>query len=122
MHRLIKRLLPCLLSLLLILGAAPSAAAGADEPYYEVENAVNSNYNDEYISVRTPFGEPCALYVEGRTLAPVTMMRISVASESTQIVRVFVRPDYNGEFSVRIDTSAGNRDFPTAYKLSLIHI
>ncbi len=116
-----KRCLALGLLLALLLSLLPlSASAAADEPLDEVERAVTSGYEGEYVSVYTPFDEPCTLYVEGKLRTPATMLRLSLTAESGGILRVFLRPDEAGEFSVRINTAAGNTDFPTADKGTVV--
>ncbi len=99
---------------ILVLSCKTVVVASVDEPYVAVEEATNSNYYDEYITVRTPNDEPYKLYVEGKTKSLATMFRITLSDvfSNTTIIRTFVRPDENGYFSVKIDTSADNTDYP----------
>lgn len=70
----------------------------------------------EYYEARTPANEKNALYVKGQVQQGVKMLRISLASLSNKsnYLNVFVQPDNNGSFEVKINTASGNKTAPTA--------
>lgn len=113
----IKALLSSLLiaAVLLSTGVCPAQAASG-EAYALIEEATSSGYAGENYTVRTPADEPCSIYVEGKAEIESTAFLISLAGADSTFVRVFVFPDQSGEFSVKINTAEGNKDYPTAYK------
>ena len=104
----------CLLLALSVLLQTSPAFAAADEPYYEAEEAVNSNYGGEYVSVYTPFDEEYVLNIQGKLIVPPKMLRLTLAANGQTIIRAFVRPDTSGKFSIQINTSAGSKEYPVA--------
>lgn len=78
----------------------------------------SSILEDEYYIVRTPLDEDNVIYVEGKTKIPTYRFCIRLAKHKKSgyyPITVFVTPNDNGEFSVRIDTSIGNTDEPEIY-------
>lgn len=76
--------------------------------------ASNNDYTEEYYKISTPLDEDNAIYVEGRTKIDTKRFCIRMKQQgvSTYALTVFVTPDENGEFSIRIDTTAGNKEIP----------
>ena len=74
------------------------------------------DYDDEYVTVKTPTNEPRTVYVEGKVSKKVTRfcLRISdhLADDTNYYVTTFVTPDEKGAFSIKIDTTEGNSDVP----------
>ena len=80
-----------------------------------VEEMRSSNLEDEYYVVKTPAAEDNVIYVRGKTKVPTYRFCIRLVKHkggSNYALTVFVSPDENGEFSIRIDTSIGNTDVP----------
>ncbi len=79
-------------------------------------NSVTSstNYTDEYYKVSTPEDEAKTIYVEGRTKIKTERFCIRMKKEgvSNYAITVFVDPDKNGEFSVKISTASGTKQLP----------
>ena len=79
----------------------------------EIESS--TNYKDEYYKVRTPLNEAYTIYVEGKTKIPTKRFCIRLAKHNTNSnypITVFVTPDTNGEFSIKINTKQGNKTVP----------
>ncbi|MBR5342430.1 MAG: hypothetical protein IK149_00875 [Oscillospiraceae bacterium] len=112
----IRFLCVLLVAALLVCAGAFAAQADANEAYSLIDQAVSSNYSGEQFTVRTPEDEPCTLYVSGKAEIETKIFMISVKGAEGTYIQVFVYPDENGEFSVKINTTAGNSDFPTADK------
>ena len=91
----------------------------------QIESISSSDYYDgEYYTVTTPFDEDSVIYVEGRTQIHAKMLCIRLqahgnTSGAKYPITVFVVPDDNGEFSIRINTAYGNRDYIEVYQGSL---
>ncbi|MBQ5754831.1 MAG: hypothetical protein IIV90_04100, partial [Oscillospiraceae bacterium] len=71
--------------------------------------------------VTTPAGEDNVIYVEGKAAVDTKMFAIRLqygadgeASSQQNSLCVFVKPDGNNAFAVRINTAPGNKDIPTA--------
>ena len=79
-----------------------------------VEEMRSSNFEDEYYIVKTPLNEDNVIYVTGKTKVPTYRfaIRLNKHKSSTRNITVFVAPNEEGEFSIRIDTSIGNTDVP----------
>ena len=74
----------------------------------------SNNYKGEYYKVTTPLDEKSIIYVEGKTKIPTKKfcIRINKHGTTTYFLTVFVTPDENGEFSIKINTKQGNRNVP----------
>ncbi len=116
MKKAIRSLLSCLLTAALVLGAVVPALGESDYTSYETTEEIRSNgYDGEYFALRTPSDEPRTLYVEGVCASDTKMILIRAMNEAEgSVMRVFVRPEADGSFAVRIDTTEGSYDFPTA--------
>ena len=79
-----------------------------------VESIRSSNNEDEYYEVMTPFDEDNTIYVHGKTKVPTIRFAIRLTKHKTseRPITVFVDPDENGEFYIRINTTEGNYDTP----------
>lgn len=104
------------MALVLVLGsAAPSYATLTSIPAaVQTESVASSKYfEDEYYKVTTPLDEDKVIYVEGRTKIKTQRFCIRVKKHGgSYAVTVFVKPDKNGEFSIKINTAKGNTDVP----------
>ena len=80
--------------------------------------ASSSSNTDEYYKVTTPLDEKSVIYVEGKTKIDTKRfcIRLMPHGSTTAKITVFVVPDSNGEFSVKISTKQGNTQTPEAYK------
>ena len=113
-----KRILPLFLAVCLLLQSLPlSAAALSGVPAAAcIEEVCSSTVKGaDYFTAATPVHEPNTLYVSGRSSQDAALYRISLvrcAAEPQQVINIFVKPDSSGEFSVRIDTSAGSKAAP----------
>lgn len=116
MKRIIRPIVSALLACVLLLSAAVPAFAETDYLAYGTTDEIRtSGCGEEYIVLRTPSDEPCTMYVEGVCASDTKMILIRSANNADgTVMRVFVRPEADGTFAVRIDTSEGSYDFPTA--------
>jgi len=83
----------------------------------QINELSSSKYHEcEYYKVRTPLKEKNVIYVEGKTKEKATRFSVRLAphgNTSDARITAFVAPDKNGEFSIKIDTSKGNKSVPT---------
>ena len=82
----------------------------------QIDELASSQYHQcEYYKVRTPLNEKNVIYVEGKSKdkAYRFCVRLSPHGNTTDAkITVFVEPDKNGEFHIKIDTSKGNKAVP----------
>ena len=116
MKKTIRSLLSCLLAAALLLSGVVTAYADPDYlSYSTVDEIRTSGCDEEYILLRTPSGEKRTLYVEGVCASDTKMILIRMANKAeSTVMRVFVRPEADGSFAVRINTAEGSKEFPTA--------
>lgn len=109
-----------LLFLFFIGALSPSHAAMSTVPV-PVQTEVtktSEHYTSEYYKVTTPADKDNTIYVEGRTKIPtkrfcIRLQKHNPGSDDTKYpVTVFVTPDENGEFSIKINTKKGNKKLP----------
>lgn len=85
-------------------------------PVTTTEMTSSVAYDEEYLTVKTPEDEPRTIYVEGKVSEKVTRfcLRISdhLEDDTNYYVTTFVTPDENGAFSIKIDTTEGNKEVP----------
>ena len=81
--------------------------------YTFIESLSSSlNQSGEYFRVKTPFNEDNTLYVEGRVLGSAKLLCITLKtcdSDYDTALRVFVKPNSEGEFSICVNTEEGNK-------------
>ncbi len=103
-----------LLTLTALAAEAPDYAASV--PVTEISSS--DGFTGEHFTVRTPADEENTLYVEGQALGSPELLAIRLLNrnpdetETTNVLQVFVRPDSDGAFSVKIDTAAGSTAAP----------
>ena len=70
----------------------------------------SNNFTDEYYKVTTPLNETGVIYVEGKTKVNTKRfcIRLLPHGSTSAKITVFVVPDRNGEFSIKISTKKGN--------------
>lgn len=94
----------------------PSYAAMQNVPSpTQIDELVSSDYHKcEHYKIRTPLNEKNVIYVEGKTKEPATLfcIRLSPHNSTNAKITVFVIPDENGEFSIKINTTKGNKEEP----------
>lgn len=81
----------------------------------QIDSISSSNtYTGEYYKVTTPLNEKSVIYVEGKTKIPTKKfcIRINKHGTTTYFMTVFVTPDENGEFSIKISTKKGGTKVP----------
>ena len=120
--QIIKRTVCAFMAVFMTLTCLASGTAFAERTKwsYTEKASTNSKYSSlvgsEYYEARTPSNERNTLYVKGKTQSDVKMLRIALYNigNKTNYLNVFVRPDSNGCFEVKINTAAGNTATPTA--------
>ena len=98
-----------------------SAALSKVPTSKQVEEVVSSeNLEEEYYKVRTPLDEDYTIYVEGKTKISTKRFAIRISNHASSgkkyYITVFVKPNSNGEFSIKINTKKGNTNDAVAYK------
>lgn len=80
----------------------------------EVRSYSGKYLPEEYFTVRTPLDEKSVIYVSGRVSADSKRLciRLFRHKSSKYYITVFITPDMNGEFSVKINTAEGSKDVP----------
>lgn len=90
----------------------------------QIEEVVSSRYlQSEYYKVRTPLDEDHVIYVEGKTKVNTKRFAIRVfkhGDSSKYYITVFVTPNSNGEFAVKINTKKGNSKDAIAMKGTVV--
>lgn len=99
---------------ILTAGSINVFAASLNTEYTKVEEVSSSDYfREEYFKIRTPFDERNTIYVEGKIKGAVKRLCIRLKNHSgSYYVTVFITPDKNNEFSVKINTEKGNKEVP----------
>ena len=103
-----------------MLGGLPFSvddAYGLSYGDYSIIEELSSTNNSEleYFKVKTPQDEDNAIYIYGKLLSNTELINMSLKSCDDNFdteLCVFVKPDENGEFHIKIDTTEGNKETP----------
>ncbi len=96
---------------------------------YSTTSALQTSYelSDDYHRISTPYDEPNRIYLRGKVKDPnikILCLRITKVSdnpaEAKNVITQMIRPNEDGQYSMRIDTTEGNTELPVAYKGTLI--
>ena len=100
----------------LLLAPAPAFAETATYDTLQEFNSCQTTGNREYFTVKTPSSEDNALYVSGhvRSTAKRLCIRLRKHSGGSWVITCLVTPNAKGNFSVRIDTTKGNKIAPAS--------
>lgn len=75
----------------------------------------SETFTEEYYIARTPLDEKYAIYVEGKSKTKIELFGLRLlkcGDDSKYVMNAFVKPNSNGEFSIKINTEAGNKTVP----------
>ena len=89
----------------------------------QVEGVRSSEDPEEYYDVSTPFDEDNVIYVSGKTKVKTYRFCIRLLKHNpdssvpnSYFLTVFVTPNDDGEFSIKINTEIGNKELPEVQK------
>lgn len=120
-RQMLTRSICALLTVCLTLSLFAPVTASAEETDFQTTTKTSTSADfssamGEYYEARTPANEKNTLYVKGQVQKGVKTLRISLTnlSNKSNYLNVFVQPDNNGRFEVKINTASGNNTTPTA--------
>ncbi len=130
MNKLYKRT-ALLLALLLAFIPMMSNISFAALSTYDLSYALQTSYEfgGEFHRIATPPNEPNRIYMRGKVKDPnikilcLRLSRVSNLPSNGNLVNVvtqFVKPNSNGEYSIRVDTTVGNTSLPVVYRGSIV--